>query len=180
MTKVKLQDQNVQDPEIKKVFDEIKAVSGGSVPAVFRAFGLKSHILQVNWEKMKRITAEGSLPYQLKESIALAVSAENGCHYCVKFHTKSLVGEGFSEEEIAQLSKAESKDEKTDFVLKLCVKATRTPEQVSDDDFKTLREFGYSDEDILEILTVMEMYTGFNKILVILDLPLDEAHGCCG
>ncbi|MFC1644799.1 carboxymuconolactone decarboxylase family protein [Patescibacteria group bacterium] len=180
MTRLKLQDEKSDNPEIKRIFDEIKVTMGGEVPVVFRALGLQPHILQTVWNKMKRISMEGNLPYQLKESIAIAVSNENGCHYCVKFHTKTLLGEGFSEEEIGQLMEAESKDEKTDFVLKFCVKASRTPEEVSDADFETLRKFEYSDEDILEILTVMEMYTGLNKILVILDLPTTESHGCCG
>jgi hypothetical protein len=33
---------------------------------------------------------------------------------------------------------------------------------------------GHTEEDILEILTVMEMYTGYNKIIVALDLQPED------
>jgi uncharacterized peroxidase-related enzyme len=180
MTRLKLQNEFTEDPEIKKVFDEVKEMTGGEVPMVFRALALQPHILQVVWNKMSRISSEGKLPYQLKESIAIAVSNLNGCKYCVKFHTKTLKNEGFSDEEIGRIMKGESEDEKIDFVLKFCLKATKNPEEVTDEDLKALRDFGYGDEEILEILAVMEMYTGLNKMLVILDLPTTESHGCCG
>jgi len=174
MTRIKLQNEDSKIPEIKKVFDEIKEKTGGTVPPAYRAFGLQSHILQANWNRTKRILSEGNLPHSLKESIALAVSSENGCHFCVNIHQTNLLKQGFTEDDVNKMMKAESKDEKTDFILKFCVKATKNPEQISESDFKTLREFDYSDEDILEILTVMEMYTGYNKIIVALDLQVDD------
>ena len=52
--------------------------------------------------------------------------------------------------------------------------ATKAPQKLTDADFSRLRELGYSDDDLLEMLTVMEMYTGYNKIIVALDLKLDD------
>ncbi len=54
------------------------------------------------------------------------------------------------------------------------VKATSEPESITDQDFTTLKGFGFSETDILEILTTMEMYTGYNKIIVALGIELDD------
>ena len=89
-------------------------------------------------------------------------------------HKNNLLKQGVSEEEVDQITKANSQDGKVDFVLKFCVKATKSPHHILDADFEILRGFHYSDEDILEILTVMEMYTGYNKIIVALDLQIDD------
>jgi len=174
MSRLTLQNENIKDEEIRGVFSEIKKITGGKVPAAYRVFGLQSHILQANWNRTKRILSEGNLPQSLKESIALAVSSENGCHFCVNIHQTNLLKQGFSKKDIKQITEAKYKDKKIDFILKFCVKATKNPEQISDFDFETLREFKYSDEDILEILTVMEMYTGYNKIIIALDLQIDD------
>ncbi|MFH1188203.1 MAG: peroxidase-related enzyme [bacterium] len=174
MSRIKLQNENSNNPEVKKVFDEIRMKTGGTIPAAYRVFGLQPHILQANWNRTKRILSEGNLPHSLKESIALTVSNANGCHFCVAIHKNNLLKQGFSEDEVNQIMESNSKDEKIDFILKFCVKATKDPRQVNNSDFEQLRNFGYSDEDILEILTTMEMYTGYNKIIVALDLQLDD------
>ena len=174
MARIKLQGESSENSEIKQVFNEIKTKTGGIIPAAYRAFALQSHILQVNWNRTKRILSEGNLPHSLKESIALAVSSENDCHFCVNIHKKNLLKQGFSEKDVNQIQEANSEDEKIDFILKFCVKATKTPHKITDSDFLVLRDFNYSDEDILEVLTVMEMFTGYNKIIVALDLQSDD------
>lgn len=174
MARIKLQSENSDIPEVKKVYDEIKEKTGGDVPAAYRAFGIQSHILQANWNRTKRVLSEGNLPQSMKESIALAVSAENGCRFCINIHKNNLIKQEFSEVEVEKITNASSSDSVLDFVLKLCVKATKNPEKVTDADFAKLRSFDYSDEDILEILTVMEMYTGYNKIIVALNLQIEN------
>ena len=174
MARIRLQDENSNTTDIKAVFDEIKEKTGGTVPAVYRAFGLHAHILQANWNRTKRVLSEGNLLHSLKESIALAVSAENSCHFCVSIHRNNLLKQEFSETVVDQIMEANSDDEKIDFILKFCVKATKNPHKISDADFDQLHLYGYTDEDILEMLTVMEMYTGYNKIIVALGLQVGD------
>ncbi len=174
MARISLAHADSDNDEIQKVFEEIKQKTGGTVPAAYRAFGLHAHILQANWNRTKRILSEGNLPHSLKESIALAVSAANACHFCVNIHKNNLLKQGFTEEDVTLIGSAGSNDDKTDFVLKFCVKATRNPQLVTDCDFEILHDFEYSDEDILEMLTVMEMYTGYNKIIVALGLQIED------
>jgi alkylhydroperoxidase family enzyme len=59
-------------------------------------------------------------------------------------------------------------------VLRFVSIATKTPAELTDDDFDQLKQNGFSEEDILEMLTVMEMYTGYNKIIVALGLKIED------
>jgi uncharacterized peroxidase-related enzyme len=173
MARIQLEALETQNAETKKVFSEISQVVE-TVPAAYRAFGLHSHIVQANWNKTRRVLSEGNLPHSLKESIALAVSAANGCHFCVHIHEKNLLKQGFTEKAVEEIKKATAQEEKINFILQFCVKASKTPEKISNEDFTILKNFQYSEKDILEMLTVMEMYTGYNKIIIALGLTPGE------
>jgi len=43
-----------------------------------------------------------------------------------------------------------------------------------DNQIQQLKEFGYGDEDVLEILTVIELYTVYNQVIVTLDSKVDD------
>lgn len=173
MARIKLQDENSNDPEIQAIFSEIKA-KAGKVPAAYRAFARLPHILQANWNRTKNILGKGNLPIQTKEAIATRVSAENRCHFCLAIHKKNLEKSGMNLDDIQAIEKGDVKDEKLNFVLKFVTLATRNPSQLIDGDFEKLKKYGYTEEDIIEILTVMEMYTGYNKIIVALDLQIED------
>ncbi len=173
MSRIELTKEPSSDPLIQEIFDEIKE-KAGQVPAAYRAFARHYHIVQANWNRTKNILGEGNVSIEIKEAIATRVSKVNGCHFCLLIHKGNLEKLGFSENEINLIENAEIKDEKLKFILNFVSTATKEPEKLTDQDFEKLRDFGYSDDDILEILTVMEMYTGYNKIIVALDLQPED------
>jgi uncharacterized peroxidase-related enzyme len=111
---------------------------------------------------------------QLKESIATRVSKINGCHFCLEIHKGNLEKLEVPQNKIEQIEQGTPNDSKLRFVLQFVSTATKEPEKLTEDDFKTLRSLGCDDNDILEILIVMEMYTGYNKTIVALDLQPDD------
>lgn len=174
MARIKLQNENAKDPLTQEVFSEIKA-KVGRVPAAYRAFALHPHILQANWNRTKNILGKGNIPLGMKEAIATRVSTANGCHFCVAIHRQNMAKCGFSEHEIKDVERNKGiKDKRLAFVLRFVTIATRNPQKLTNSDFSKMRTFGFSDKDIVEILTAMEMYTGYNKIIVALDLKLDD------
>lgn len=170
MPHIKLQSEDTDNKAINTIFDEIRAATGKGIPAPYRAFGRMEHILTANWNKTKQVLSQGNLPRVLKESIALAVSNANGCEFCVSVHRANLLGHGLTQIDIERIAGAASPDEKVNSVLKFSVQASRDPHQLTNADFDRLKSLGYSEEDILEILTVMEMYTGYNKIITALGI----------
>ncbi len=173
MARIKLQSEDIENPEIKSVFDEIKE-KVGKVPAAYRAFGRYAHILQANWNRTKNILGQGNIPIEVKEAIATRVSTVNGCHFCLAIHKQNLETLGVCLADIEAIENGTVSDEKLNFVLQFVATATKNPAEISDEDFQKLKDFGYTEEDILEMLTVMEMYTGYNKIIVALGLQLDD------
>lgn len=173
MSRLTLQSESTSNPEIKQIFTEITE-KVGRVPAAYRAFGLHSHILQANWNRTKNILGKGNIPAEVKEAIATRVSKVNGCHFCLQIHKSNLEALGISSPKIEAIENGLTEEAKLNRVLEFVSVATKEPQKLTDADFAHLREDGYSNEDILEILTVMEMYTGYNKIIVALDLQSDD------
>jgi len=173
MARIKLQDETTNDPEIRTVFDEI-IEKAGKVPAAYRAFARQAHILQANWNRTKNILGKGNIPIEVKEAIAFRVSTENTCHFCMTIHRQNLEKLGVSNAAIDGIECGTTNDEKLNYVLKFVTTATKNPAEITDGDFDALKKFGYSEEDILEMLTVMEMYTGYNKIIVALGLKIED------
>ena len=173
MARIRLQSEQTNDPEIRSVFDEI-IERAGKVPAAYRAFARQAHILQANWNRTKNILGKGNLPIELKEAIAYRVSTENGCTFCMAIHKQNLEKLGQSAELIQTIELNKVIDKKMALVLRFVSIATKTPAALTDNDFEQLKSQGYSEEDILEMLTVMEMYTGYNKIIVALGLKPED------
>ncbi len=173
MARINLQTERDVDPESQTIFDEIKE-RAGQVPAAYRAFANHAHILQANWNRTKRILGEGNLPIEVKEAIATRVSKVNGCQFCLHIHKNNLKKLGIDDEQIEAIESGSVAEKKLGNILNFVGAATLDPHKLSDADFKDLKDLGYTEKDILEILTVMEMYTGYNKIIIALDLQIDD------
>ena len=59
--------------------------------------------LKRTWESVKEVMAPGALDPLTKEMIYLAVSATNGCRYCIASHTASARGRGMTEAMLGEL-----------------------------------------------------------------------------
>ncbi len=161
-------------PEVEAIYQEIKQAFG-MIPNLFKTYAHHPPLLEANWHKVKRVMMEGALSRKTKESIALLVSKDNGCKYCVAAHSGALKAIGTSAEEI---SKIETDLDKADFsakersLINFARKANRAALDVSDAEFAALRQAGALDAEIIEALGVMEVFTAFNKFLDVLDVEL--------
>lgn len=173
MARIALQNENADLPIVKEIFTEIKTKTG-MVPPLYRALGLSAPILESAWLYRKKVMYEGNLPFYLKAAIGVRVSEVNKCYACVKVHSQILEKMGVNPYEIRGMVYGEVTDEKLQFVLQFVSIAAKDPAQLREDDFESLRQLGYSDTDILEMLTVMEMITGLNKLVIALDLQPED------
>lgn len=104
MAMVKLVEERDADDQVRKIYDDIKRVFGLSfVPNLFKAMGHHPAYLEATWARVKVIMGPGKLDRRTKEIIALAVSATNGCEYCVNAHTAALKSLGLGEAEITEV-----------------------------------------------------------------------------
>ena len=170
MARIKPEKENSKDPEIQKIFAEIKRATDGKVPEAYRVFARAPRVLAANWNRTKNILGAVKIQKTEKESIALAVSAANGCDFCVKIHSENLKKSGFKKSEIEKIKTGKSENPTRKMILEFCVKAMISPKKVADADFEKIKKLGFDDSEILEILATAEMYSGYNRLLIALGI----------
>ena len=101
MATVKLwTDEEVEkDPAVKAVFDDIRrARKSDFINNFWRALANDPATLKRTWESLKQIMGgEGPLDPLTRELIYIAVSAANGCSYCIHSHTAAAKQRGMTD-----------------------------------------------------------------------------------
>lgn len=87
------------DPAVKAVFDDIRRTRGSDfINNFWRALANDPANLKRTWETLKTIMGgEGALDPLTRELIYIAVSAANGCTYCIHSHTAAAKQKGMTE-----------------------------------------------------------------------------------
>ena len=101
-----------------------------------------------------------ALDVKTRDSIGLAVSEVNGCNYCLTVH--SFTAEHMAKlpaDEIILARKGHASDPKRDAALQFARKVIETRGKVSDADLKAVRDAGYTDANVMEIVALVAMYS---------------------
>lgn len=89
---------------VREIFDDILATKKiDFVPNIWKTLANYPPLLEETWQRLKRIMGPGRLDPLTKEMIALAVSATNGCAYCVNSHTAAVKKLGLDDEALGEL-----------------------------------------------------------------------------
>jgi len=99
-----------------------------------------------------------------RERIALAVAQVNACGYCLSAHTYlGLNLAKIGPEEIALNRKGASSDPKADVAVRFAAKVARGRGHASDADIKAVRDAGFDESQIVEIvaLVALNCFTNF-------------------
>lgn len=99
---VKLVEEEEASGKLAKIYENLKKAIG-FVPNTFKAMGQTPDFLQamLNLDHASRV-APGEIPQKYRELICLAVSAVNGCQYCVYAHAALCKQAGCTDREIAE------------------------------------------------------------------------------
>lgn len=104
MSTVRLVDEATTDPRVRAVFDDIKVTKKiDFVPNLWRALATHPEHLELMWTRLKAIMRPGKVDLLTKEIIALAVSATNGCDYCINSHTAAVQKLGLDDEALGEV-----------------------------------------------------------------------------
>jgi AhpD family alkylhydroperoxidase len=91
-------------PQVRAIYDEIMAVKGiDFVPNFWKTLASHPPLLEEVWRGLHRAMAPGRLDALTKEMIALAVSATNGCTYCIRSHTAAARKLGMDDAMLGEL-----------------------------------------------------------------------------
>ena len=91
-------------PDVRAVYDDIKATRGGDdVNNFWKHIANHPPTLKRTWESVKVAMAPGALSSLVKEMVFVAVSASNGCEYCLRCHTDAARKQGMTGEMLGEL-----------------------------------------------------------------------------
>ncbi len=91
-------------PEVREVYDDIMSSRQiDFVPNFWRTIASHPPLLRDVWSGIKQTMAPGRLDPLVKEMIAVAVSATNGCEYCINSHTAAARKLGLDDEMLGEL-----------------------------------------------------------------------------
>ncbi len=101
-----------------------------------------------------------ALDVKTRDSIGLAVSEVNGCDYCLGVH--SFTAEHMARmpaEDILLARKGHASDPKRDAAIQFARKVIETRGKVGDADVQAVRDAGYTDANVMEIVALVAMYS---------------------
>jgi AhpD family alkylhydroperoxidase len=97
-------------PRVAALFADIRKTKNlDHVPNFWRTLATNPDLLETVWNSLKRLMhpdqcgRQSPLDARTREIIALAVSATNGCAYCVNSHTAALIKQGVDHETLGEV-----------------------------------------------------------------------------
>ena len=91
-------------PAVKAVYDDIMITRQTDyINNFWKALAHDPVTLRRTWESVKEVMTPGALDALTKEMVYLAVSASNGCGYCIASHTAAARKAGMSDAQFAEL-----------------------------------------------------------------------------
>ena len=123
---------------------------------------------------------ESGLTKLEREMIAVTVSSENHCFYCLVAHgsaVRELSNDPQLGERIAANFRSAELPDKQLELLNFTKKLTRDPSEISESDRINLREVGYTDRDIWDISAIVGLFNMTNRLASATEMePNDNYH----
>lgn len=137
--------------EQKALLDAIQSQLG-MVPNFLKIFANSPAALRA-FLGLYGIANEGSLDPHTRERIALALAQQNTCEYCLSAHTAIGCKAGLTSDEIAANRAGSSQDAKAAVAVKLARSLVAHTGEITTAELIEARNVGYTDADIVEIIT---------------------------
>jgi uncharacterized peroxidase-related enzyme len=152
----------------------------GRAPNLFRMVANSPAALE-GYVGMLGALAKGALDPATRERIALAVAETNGCAYCLSAHT--WLGEHVAKLDAAEMAAnrhGTSTDSRADAAVRFARQVMERRGHVTDQELRAVRDAGYSDPQIIEIVQHVALNTWTNYInsvaQTVIDFPVVTAR----
>ena len=169
LTKLNLDYEGTKDGEDQvKNYLEIVQQKLGFIPNVLAAFAKFPKQFE-GFTKLYNalMLGESGLTKLEREMIAVTVSSENHCFYCLVAHgsaVRELSNDPQLGERIAANFKSAELPKKQEELLNFTKKLTKDPSEISENDRKKLRDVGYTDRDIWDISAIVGLFNMTNRL----------------
>ena len=169
-----------EDEDVRGLFERAREKLG-FIPNVFRVYAARPEHFKRWRAHFNEVTlGESELTQAEREMIAVVVSAENHCLYCLTSHGAGLrqqLGDQVLGDRITLDYRRAGLDERTTAMLDYAAKITRNPVECSEADIERLRGLGFSEQAIFDIIETAAMYNFTNRVAAATGmLPNREYH----
>ena len=155
----------------KELLDAVNAKLG-LVPNMTRLMAVSPPVLEAYLGFIGAL-GHGVLPARVREQLALDVGEANDCDYCVSAHCVLGKGAGLTEQDVADSRRGASTDPKTDVLLRFARKLVANRGLVDDADIAAVREAGFGDAEIAEVVAHVGLNTFTNYFNHVAGTTLD-------
>jgi uncharacterized peroxidase-related enzyme len=146
----------------------------GFVPNVLLAYAFDNAKLEAFVAMYNDLMlGESGLSKVEREMIAVAVSSQNRCYYCLTAHgaaVRQYSGNPLLGEQLVMNYRAARISKRQRAMLDFAVKLTATPWSVEEADRERLRRAGFSDRDIWDISAVAGFFNMSNRVASAADM----------
>ncbi|WP_275001565.1 carboxymuconolactone decarboxylase family protein [Promicromonospora iranensis] len=168
---VPLVERETATRDVKDLLDQIHGAFG-TVPTMFRAVANSPAALTSMWSSFGALGG-GALGPALGEQIAVAVANRNSCEYCLAAHTALGRKAGLTREELVAAQDGASDDPRTAALLTFALQVVEHRGQVTDQDVQAVRDQGWGDEHIVEVIAQVALNLFTNYVNIALAVPVD-------
>jgi uncharacterized peroxidase-related enzyme len=164
-------DSDTATGRTKQLLDQVQRALG-FVPNMMRTMAVSPAVLG-GYLGLSGALAGGALTPRVREQIALAVGEANGCQYCVSAHTAIGTRLGLPASEIEASRDGASSDPKVEAALAFARALVGQRGDISDADVARVREAGWSDPEVAEIVAHVALNVFTNYFNLTADTEVD-------
>lgn len=144
----------------------------GRVPAVYRLMATSPEILKGFFAMGSAI--DSTLDLKLRLRISIAVAQANGCDYCLSANRFVAVNRArIGPDEIELNRQGASSDPVSDVAVRFATQVTHRRGRVADDEVRQVRDAGYSEAQIVEIVALVAHCTFANYLNEVAQTDID-------
>ncbi len=157
-------------PANQAIFDNLKGMVG-FVPNLYAIFGHSDTALNDYLALQNR---KSSIRAKEREVINLVVSQVNNCSYCLSAHTQFAKMNGFTDEQILDIRRANiGFDAKLDALAKLVKSTTENRGHASAEILENFFAAGYSEANLIDVVIIIGDKIITNYLHALTDIPVD-------
>jgi uncharacterized peroxidase-related enzyme len=169
--RIPIVDPKTASGNARELFDEIQG-RYGRVSNIMKTMANSPAALR-GYLDLNAALASGALPAPVREQLALAIGEANRCEYCISAHTAIGKMAGLDEDDLSAARQSRAEDDRTEAALAFAHKLVVSRGQVSDLDVQKVRDAGYSDGEIIEIIGHVALNTFTNYFNIIARTSVD-------
>lgn len=153
MNNINLLEKEQLSKEIQETLNEI--TKGARVINIFKVMSNSLATLKT-FLGITSALKTSTIPADISERIALRLAVLNGCNYCLAAHSYSA-SKILSHEEILNARAGKSCGEKANVALIFAESVMKNAGKVSDEELEKVKKAGFTNGEILEIVTIVTL-----------------------